>query len=145
MLAEVAATTSDTDSTHPESVAEAVEGRAAARAREANAAGIGSFRTYRRRRPASYCPLRSGPARLRMRRVRRQNLAAATPLAAVSSLCSAATRRPAIQLRARNRAMSITTLNMALAALAALSLLTCSTTRVKLNRASVGTDKDVKS
>ncbi len=41
--------------------------------------------------------------------------------------------------------MSITTLNMALAALAALSLLTCSTTRVKLNRASVGTDKDVKS
>jgi hypothetical protein len=41
--------------------------------------------------------------------------------------------------------MSTSTLNMALAALAALSLLARSTTRVKLNRAGVGADKAVKS
>lgn len=39
------------------------------------------------------------------------------PLAAASSLSSAASRRPAIQLRAKNRNMSMCTVTMALAAL----------------------------
>ena len=41
--------------------------------------------------------------------------------------------------------MSISTLNMALVALAALSLMACSTTRVRLSRAGVGANKVVKS
>ena len=40
--------------------------------------------------------------------------------------------------------MSISTLNMALVALAALSLMACSTTSVRLSRAGVGADKVVK-
>ena len=41
--------------------------------------------------------------------------------------------------------MSISTLTMALVALAALSLAVCSTTSVRLSRAGVGVDKVVKS
>ena len=40
--------------------------------------------------------------------------------------------------------MSISTLNMALVGLAALSLMACSTTSVRLSRAGVGADKVVK-
>ena len=40
--------------------------------------------------------------------------------------------------------MSISTLTMALAALAALSLMACSTTSVRLSRAAIGADKVVK-
>jgi len=79
VVVEVATATSDSDSTHREFVAEAVEGCAAASVIAVNAAGIGSFRTYRRRRFAFYCRLWSGPARSRMRRVRLQDLAAAGP------------------------------------------------------------------
>ena len=63
MVVDVVAATSDSDSTHFESIAKVVEAHAAASAIEADAAALSSFRTYRSRRVASYCPLRSGPAR----------------------------------------------------------------------------------
>ena len=65
MVVEVATSTSDSDSTHLESFAEAVEARDAALAPEANAAGIGSFRTYRCRQVAPNFGPWSGSARIK--------------------------------------------------------------------------------
>jgi hypothetical protein len=56
--------TSDSDSTHLDSRAAIIEGSASASTAEANAAGIGSFRTYRSRWAASYIRSWSGPARI---------------------------------------------------------------------------------
>ena len=128
MVVEAATTTSDSDSTHLESIAEAVAGHAAALAREANAAGIGSFRTYRRRRLASYARFWSGPARFKnATRSAPRSGGGGPPLAAATPNRSAASRRLAVQPRARNPNMSIFALNMALAVLAALSLAAHST------------------
>src|SRR5664280_1653481 len=53
-VADVAVATSDSDSTHLDSLAEGSEGSASASMVEANGAGISSFRTYRPREVASY-------------------------------------------------------------------------------------------
>ena len=69
MVVDVATAASASDSTHLESTAEAAEERDV-QASEADAARLGSFRFFRSRRLAANFPVWSGPARLRMRRVR---------------------------------------------------------------------------
>jgi len=136
---------SDSDSTHLNSLAKIPKGSASVSTAETNAAGIGSFRTYRSRGIADYSRLWSRPARVKSEAFGAKIWRRRAPLSAASPLSSAASRRSAIQSRARNCDMSISTLNAALMALAALSLFTCLTTSVRLSRARVGAAKVVKS
>jgi hypothetical protein len=65
VVVDIATAPSDSDSTHLESIAEVVEAHAAPLAPEANAAGIGSFRTYRCRQVAPNSGPWSGSARIK--------------------------------------------------------------------------------
>ncbi len=105
---------------------------------EVGAAALGSFRTYRSRRIVSYSDPWSGPARIRRRLVRLQDMAAAIP----------PRRRQRFQV-GRVRGSGDSTENeelqhidihpdMALVGLAALSLAACSTTGERLSGAGVG-------
>ena len=74
----------------------------AASVAEANAAGLGSFRTYRSRRVASYSGLWSGPARIESDAFGSRTWRRRAPLAAASPFSSAASGRAAIRPRTRN-------------------------------------------